>query len=460
MTSKEIAEAITIPREVLKIVEDWFDGERNGDETARSTAAHDLKKFLIKTSDGSFTLKSEENEGISETMHTHHGALRESFEKFVNPAELREKFENHDGYEVRVLDICSGLGYNAAAAIHLWNSCSPNSGMSYSIMVDMVEISRETLAVALLIPSPLEAHGIVKKAIEDKLYHDGFLSFKLEKQEIPENVDINIHLQDARNFMNDVVAWEINGMTDVDGIRNGMYQMRDEIDGTRDERNKTTNETNIKITYDAVFLDPFSPKLAPELYSVQFFKALRQILTSDGLILTYTSAAPVRSAMVEAGLHIGEGPQFGRKKGGTLASISAPRVHQPLGMEDERMIALSDAGIPFKDPDLNDSPQSILQRRKDERKASRGKEKFSSAVKTPTYLFKKIEDDRLKRRVLRNLEKLGFADLNSFESRYVVCPQYDECICGRRCNKFNNSKERINAMSYRLKQVLREKSEN
>lgn len=64
-------------------------------------------------------------------------------------------------------------------------------------------------------------------------------------------------------------------------------------------------------SYDAVFLDPFSPLKSPELYSVEFFKTLKVLMKDDGMILTYTSAAPVRSALVEAGFHVGEGPSFG-----------------------------------------------------------------------------------------------------------------------------------------------------
>ena len=64
-------------------------------------------------------------------------------------------------------------------------------------------------------------------------------------------------------------------------------------------------------SYDAVFLHPFSPLKSPELYSVEFFKTLKVLMKDDGMILTYTSTAPVRSALVEAGFHVGEGPSFG-----------------------------------------------------------------------------------------------------------------------------------------------------
>ena len=53
--------------------------------------------------------------------------------------------------------------------------------------------------------------------------------------------------------------------------------------------------------------------------------------------------------MVQAGLHVGEGPQFGRKSGGTVAAKNLEIIEKSLSCKDERMVALSDAGIPFRD---------------------------------------------------------------------------------------------------------------
>ena len=78
-------------------------------------ALAELDEFLIKTGDGSYTLKSEGLEGASETMHTYHGGLEESLEKYVKPSKLTGKEDVH------VLDICSGLGYTAAVCLEYLN---------------------------------------------------------------------------------------------------------------------------------------------------------------------------------------------------------------------------------------------------------------------------------------------------------------------------------------------------
>jgi len=400
MQAKETYQALTISKEVKKIIIECFRAEREGNKNARVHAKRSLKKYLIKTADGSYTLKSNNVDGKSENMHTHHGAIKEAMKKFVNPAQLQEKDEVH------ILDICSGLGYNAA-------SCIKFLADSTKINVDIIEISMETLAAALLIPSPIKSHEIIKKAIENRLYDEGFVGFKYQGSKIPENVNINVIFGDAR-----------------------------------DEINKLNRKH-----YDAVFLDPFSPGKSPELYSLEFFYILYEKLKDNGTVLTYTSAAPVRSAMIQAGFQLGEGPAFGRT-GGTTASPSLENIQKPLSMDDERMIALSDAGVPFRDPKLNDSSIKIAKRREDERKMVRGIKKFPSTVRTPIYLYKEVDNIRLKRRILKNLKNIGIEDLKSGKSKFIICPQFEECICGCGIEKLNNSADRIGEMARRLSIIV------
>ncbi|OEC86128.1 MULTISPECIES: MnmC family methyltransferase [Methanobacterium] len=402
MKTKSNYQALTATDDALKIIRECFTEEHKGNKCARNKTKNLLKEYFIETADGSYTLKSNNVNDKSETMHTHHGAISESMEKFVKPAKLEGK------KKVKILDICSGLGYNAA-------SCIEFLGDDVDIEIDMIEISRETLASSLFIEDPIKSYSIIKSAVENKLYDDGTLGFKFNKDEIPDRIKINIYLSDARYVIKEI-----------------------------DKK------------YDAVFLDPFSPLKSPELYTIDFFLILKNILKDEGIILTYTSAAPVRSAMVHAGFHVGESPLFGRKSGGTVASKVPEVIEKSLPDNDERMIALSDAGVPFRDPELNASNDEIRERREKERKSLRGIKKFASTVKTPIYLGKDVNDARLKRRLLRNINTLGIADLKSKEAYYIICPQFDECICGCKASKLDNSSSRINEMIKRLTNVMEE----
>ena len=62
-----------------------------------------------------------------------------------------------------------------------------------------------------------------------------------------------------------------------------------------DARNVIINDNNL---YDLIFLDAFTPSKCPCLWSYDFFKLLFEHLETDGKILTYTTSASVRGAMV------------------------------------------------------------------------------------------------------------------------------------------------------------------
>ena len=63
------------------------------------------------TADGSYSLYSRH---FKEAFHSSAGALAEARSKFVAPAQL-ERF--YGSKQLRVLDVCVGLGYNSAALI-------------------------------------------------------------------------------------------------------------------------------------------------------------------------------------------------------------------------------------------------------------------------------------------------------------------------------------------------------
>ena len=308
--------------------------------------------------------------------------------------------------DIAILDICAGLGYNSSAAIADFIKNGSNS----NLQIDMVEISKATYACGLLVPSPIPEHDITKKAIEDELIKQDYATLSLEKAEIPENININVFIEDARQT----------------------------VQGLEDD------------TYDAIFLDPFSQNMAPELFSVEFFKQFRRIIKDDGIVATYTSAAPIRAGFIEAGFYIGLGPIFGRKQGGTLASPNPEMLDYSLPKNDEIRIALSDVGIPFRDPGLNNSSETILENRTEERHNARHNTKISSAVKTPIFLGDEMDDEKLKRRVERNLAKMNIPSTTSKEAFFII--ECEKNYCEKQDSE-NNSTNRILDMEKRLKKV-------
>ena len=388
--------------DIFDLVNECFQQERSSqNKESRVNFFDTYNDFFVLTDDGSYSINSKEINNKVETLHTSTGAISESFEKFIKPM----KFDYSK--DIAILDICAGLGYNSSAAIADFIKNSTDSNLK----VDMVEISKATFACGILVPSPIPEHDITKKAIEDELVKQNYASLSLEECEIPENIDINVFIEDARQTVQNL-------------------------------------EDN---TYDAIFLDPFSQNMAPELFSLEFFKEFRRIIKDNGIIATYTSSAPVRAAFIEAGFYIGLGPIFGRKQGGTLASPNPEMLDYSLPKNDEIRIALSDVGIPFRDPGLNNSSDFILDNRATERQQARHNTKISSAVKTPIFLGDAMEDDeKLKRRVERNLAKMNISSTTSKEAFYIIeCEnEYSE-----NQDKKNNSTTRILDMKKRLKKV-------
>ena len=399
MTYEKTARVIN--DDIFDLVNKCFEAERqSGNIDKRLNFFNDNNDYFVLTDDGSYSINSKEINHKVETLHTSTGAISESFEKFIKPM----KFDYNE--DIAILDICAGLGYNSSAGISDFIKNSNNS----NLQIDMVEISKATLACGILVPSPIPEHDITKKAIEDELIKQDYARVSYEKCEIPDNIDINVYIEDARQTI---------------------QNLEDDY-------------------YDAIFLDPFSQNMAPELFSLDFFNEFRRVIKDNGIIATYTSSAPVRAGFLEAGFHIGQGPIFGRKQGGTLASLDVTMLDKSLPKNDEIRIALSDVGIPFRDPGLNNNSESILDNRSNERSNARHNTKISSAVKTPIFLTEKMDDEKLKRRVERNLAKMNIPSTTSKEAFYIL--ECEEKYFEKQSLE-NNSRTRILDMAKKLKKV-------
>lgn len=396
-------EATVIDNTIYDLINESFKKERETNNSKyRLNLFKNHKDYFVKTDDGSYSIKSKKINNKIETLHTQTGAISESFEKFIKPMKIDYT------EDIKILDICAGLGYNSSATI---SDFLTNGNEDINLEIDMVEISKATLACGLLVPSPIPSHNITKKAIEEELIKEDYAKLNLEKSTIPDNIKINVFIEDGR---------------------------------------KTIQKLK-KNNYDGIFLDPFSQNMAPELFSTDFFSEFYRVIKDNGIVATYTSSAPVRNGFIEAGFHIGLGPIFGRFQGGTLASKNPDYIDKALDINDEKRIALSDVKIPFRDPNLNLTSKEIIENRTLERSENRHKTCISSAVKTPIYLNFKMKDEKLKRRVERNLKKVNIPSTISPEAEYIVEleNEYQENSSSK-----SNSRMRILEMASRLNEVI------
>jgi len=211
----------------------------------------------IITADNTETFMNEE---VGESYHSQTGAVEEAFKKYAVPCNIKELAKTG---KLKILDVCFGLGYNSAMAISIALEENPNCeieiiGLEYDLNIinKIPEINP---------PIPFFQH--YKKLVNELNFKEG-------------NVSVKVILGDARETVKDLAAEN----------------------------------------FDAVFFDPFSPKTAPDMWQVPFFKEMYRVMKKSAILATYSCARMVRENMSEAGLFYDDGPIVGRRGPGTIAT--------------------------------------------------------------------------------------------------------------------------------------------
>ncbi len=203
----------------------------------------DFKKRITK--DGSLSLYSLSYE---EGFHDINGALQESINKYLLPAQL-DQFSKAE--KIVVLDVCMGLGYNSGC-----------------ILEALLQRNHK-----------IEWHGL---EIDERPLNIGLNERKFQEVWSPEVLNffncINQSKKWSKGFNEGTIHWG--------DARQKIYELQESL------------------RFDLILLDPFSPQKCPELWSEQFIFLLSSKLSFDGRLITYSSAASVRSSLKRAGLEI------------------------------------------------------------------------------------------------------------------------------------------------------------
>jgi tRNA U34 5-methylaminomethyl-2-thiouridine-forming methyltransferase MnmC len=256
------------------------------------------------TDDGSYTFFSTE---FGQTFHSKFGAKEESIHKFAVPTLLAQTAL---GGRLRLLDVCYGLGYNTAAALATIWQANPDC------IVELVALELdETVPFA---------------AIEHHLLAEWAEPIPQLLAELARDRVVKTDRLTARLILGDA-------RQTIDQVRQMEFQA------------------------DAIFLDPFSPRSCPQLWTIEFIDLVAKCCAKDGRIATYSCAAAVRTAMITAGLKIADSTPVGRKAPGTVASFSAAGLTALSQQELEHL--QTRAAVPYRDPSLGDSMAKIVRRR-------------------------------------------------------------------------------------------------
>lgn len=269
------------------------------------------------TQDGSYTFFSEE---FGEAFHSYQGAKTEAFQKFSEAIDLKQKAQQS---EIKLLDVCYGLGYNTAAAIEVIRKVNPNCNIEiYGLELD------PTVPIGAVIPQLLQywsdhVQKILESLAKQHHYHQKHLKAQLL-------------IGDARQTIQHLIQYQFQA--------------------------------------DAIFFDPFSPPHCPQLWTIEFFQLIAQCLAPAGKLATYSRSASVRAALIEAGLQIGTIPlgelhlphEWAK---GTIAAWNAETLHPLSQMEQEHLNTR--AAVPYRDRTLNDTAEEILARHEEEQRSSK-----------------------------------------------------------------------------------------
>jgi len=242
------------------------------------------------------------NEGYDEAMHTHSGAYNESLVKHVGASGIL----NNGNDTACVLDIGFGIGYNILALLTEMSKKRPG------FFINIVSLERTRDYLPLM-------ESIVFNDERDTFFE-------------PVKIALGSGFAESKNCK----------------IRVLMGDARETI--------KTLEDTS----FDAVFHDPFSHLKNPELWSVEFLREEYRVMNNAGVLTTYSAAPQVRTGLLEAGFLIGRGPQFGNKKGATLAAKR--EVIKSFEVNEIVELKKNPQSIPYRDMTGKDSKDEILER--------------------------------------------------------------------------------------------------
>lgn len=368
---------------------------------------------LYTTNDGSAGLYSPE---IDDIYHSACGALTEAYEKFILPAELNYFFTQKD--EIKILDICYGIGYNTKSFINEYiNFCynytidSNNTNYIYKlytnnifpkIFIHAVDNDKILPLISPFIKSNIKRrkdeeffNNKIKKLISDKIIPkyriknevNLFLFSKLKnliKNDV-ENLLINKKYKNYFDqFMIDLYpfnrnrGYKCNLIHKIIAFLHNIYykyiswRNKNNLNSiifnnitfylsTQDARQAIFNDQN---TYNIIFLDAFTPSKCPCLWTIDFFKLLYNHLDNDGIILTYSTSALVRNAFIEAGFFVGKTFSKSQNKfSGTIATKNKSFIKNELSEFDLGLLKTK-AGIFYRDENLSLTNEDILKNHK------------------------------------------------------------------------------------------------
>ena len=267
----------------------------------------------IKTADGTETLFNEE---YGEAYHsTKAGAYTESLHKFINPCKIPQ-LAKEKGF-IKILDVGFGLGYNVAVAIREAVNSNPD------VKLDIISIEKDKTVFEKIKTLNIQEN------LED--IYKQILNGKFKQSKIGGEI-IESYEAEGKNFYLKILFGE--GRKIIKLLSENNYQ------------------------FNAIFYDPFSPKVNTEMWTLDLFRYIKKLIDKKGILATYSASLSVRKGLQEAGFKIGLVEPVGRKSYSTVATLEGEIPS--LTEKEKNRLKNSPYAVPYRDnPDLSLSKEEI-----------------------------------------------------------------------------------------------------
>lgn len=214
----------------------------------------------VETSDGSLTLYSE---SFQENCHSLSGARAETLFHYIEGCHVVELYGKLDHFTL--LEVGLGTGMGLILTLETLQKLTAKKTNLISTEID------KTLVEFLIANPPHEFFNHLK--FENDYYHAHY-----------QGLEIYILVGDARKTVP-----------------------------------KFFKEKNLKV--DVIYQDAFSPRKNPDLWTVEWFKDLKQISNNHARMSTYSASSSIRKSMIEAEWILQRGLVFGTKRDSTRAGL-------------------------------------------------------------------------------------------------------------------------------------------
>lgn len=310
------------------------------------------------------------DKAVGDIYHSIYGAKDESREKFIKPLTVNKNFYRKKN--MNILDICYGIGYNTKSFLEKYLNLNCDAKLN----IDILENDKKLVLMSPFIKdryfkSNSEISYLLIRALFDEIENNSEYLYKvIDNNDIKKyfepyyvkylskytNKGYRLILQDNKNrFLHNIYYHCVSrrNKTPYNCRRINNITITPYIGDAR------TSVQTLKKEYDAIFLDAFTPAKLPTLWSIDFFNELYKLSSYDCMLLTYSTAASVRNAMVQSGFYIGKILDKNNKPCGTVATKNKLLIEHELSHYEIKLLETK-AGIFYEDKYLSNIPQEIL----------------------------------------------------------------------------------------------------